>query len=565
MLCFIWLGLYSGQLFAQDLTKIAQQKPFAFQGNLELRGMFYGASGIPNRLEPVNYLINGSPTFTFYGWSVPTNFTISKKETTFQQPFNQFGLSPTYKWITLHAGYRNINFSPYTLAGHTILGGGIELTPGKLRFGMMYGRLNRATVIDTSSMSLVPFSFSRKGIALKIGYGTANNFFDLNILHAKDDSTTNPDGLTFVGNRVTPAANSVLSYGTRITVFRNFFIESDAAISLLTRDINSRLSLDSIEDKTLRQLSNLLDINGTSEWFLAFSAGGGYRAKDYAVKVNYRRVEPGFTSMGAYYFTNDIENLTIAPSYNHPKGYIRFQGNVGLEQDNVRLQKESTSRRWIASANLSSDVTKQLGIDVQFSNYSNNQKPNTLRFADSLKIVQTTRTLGIVPRYTISNEDAVHLILLSANFNAMNDYNSYFDNTGNAPSRDINSTQYLLNYTLSLLKNHATVNSNLSYTHLNSQAIKNSYKGIGVGGTYVLLNNKMTTGFNMNYLLGEANANKSNIFNSSFNLAFKLNKLQAIRAMVYFTNNNPGSVITGGQPAFTETRGEIAYQLNFGL
>lgn len=561
----VWLWISSGQLVAQDLTNLAQQKPFAFQGNLELRGMFYGASGIANRMEPVNYLISGNPTFSLYGWSVPFSFTLSKKQTSFQQPFNQFGLSPTYKWITLHGGYRNVTFSPYTLAGHTMLGGGVELNPGKFRFGLMYGRLNRATVIDTTSLSLVPFSFTRKGLALKLGYGTADNFVDVNFLHAKDDSTSKPLALAAWGNRMTPAANSVLGYGTRFTLFRNFFLESDGAISLLTRDINSTLSLDSIEDKTLRRLSNMLDINGTSEWFMAFSAGAGYRAKDYAVKVNYRRVEPGFMSMGAYYFTNDVENLTISPSYNHPKGYVRFQGSIGVEQDNVRLQKEATSRRWIASGNLSSEITQQLGVDVQFSNFSNNQKPNTLRFADSLKIVQTTRTIGIMPRYTISNADAVQMILLSANFNDMNDYNSYFDNTGAAPSRDINSAQYLLNYTISLLKKRITLNSNLSYTNLNSQAVKNSYKGVGLGGTYMLLNNKMTTGLNMSYLLGQTGENKSNIFNGSFNLAYKLNKLQAIRAMVYFTNNNPGSVITGGQPAFTETRGEIAYQLNFGL
>jgi len=39
-------------------------------------------------------------------------------------------MSPYYKWITIHVGYRNINYSQFTLAGHTILGAGIELHPG---------------------------------------------------------------------------------------------------------------------------------------------------------------------------------------------------------------------------------------------------------------------------------------------------------------------------------------------------------------------------------------------------------------------------------------------------
>lgn len=553
-----------GSVAAQELSNISEQRPFRFDGSLELRGMFYHASGIADRMEAANYLISGSPTISLYGWSVPFSFTLSKKQSSFQQPFNQFGLSPTYKWITLHGGYRNVNFSPYTLAGHTILGGGVELRPGKLRFGLMYGRLNRATVIDTASMSLVPYSFTRKGLAIKLGYGTNANFFDLNVLHAKDDSTSIAAPVGTPNRKVTPAANSVLGYGGRFTVFKQLYIESDGAISLLTRDLNSTLSLDSIEDKTLRKLGNMLQINGTSEWFLAFNAGVGYQAKNYGLKVNYRRVEPGFTSMGAYYFTNDVENLTIIPNYSHPSGKFRFNGSFGIEQDNVRLQKEATSKRIIGTAMLTTELTKQLGIDVNFSNFSNNQRPNTLRFADSLKIVQTTRTLGIMPRFTLSSPTKVQMILLSANFNSMDDYNSYFD-TETAPSRDINSSQYLLNYTLSFPLRKLSFNSSMSYTNLKSIGNQNSYKGISVGGTYLMAKNKLSANTNLGYMLGNNNGNKSDIFNGSLNLTYAISKLQSIRTMVYFTNNNPGSAVTGGSQSFTETRAEIAYQLNFGL
>ncbi|MGE8377957.1 MAG: hypothetical protein ACN6PN_06380, partial [Sphingobacterium sp.] len=358
--------------------------------------------------------------------------------------------------------------------------------------------------------------------------------------------------------------NSVIGYGTRFTIFKQLYIESDGAVSLLTRDMNSTLSLDSIADKTLRKLGNMLDINGTSEWFLAFNAGIGYQAKNYGLKVNYRRVEPGFTSMGAYYFTNDVENLTIMPNYSHPSGRFRFNGSLGIEQDNVRLQKEATSKRVIGTAMVTAELTKQLGIDLNFSNFSNNQKPNTLRFADSLKIVQTTRTFGIMPRFTLSSPTRVQMILLSVNFNSMNDYNSYFD-ANNAPSRDINSSQYLLNYTLSLPQKKMSFNSSLSYTNLKSMGNRNSYKGISAGGTYLIANNKLSAGTNLSYMQGNSNGNKSDIFNGSLNLSYTISKLQSIRAMVYFTNNNPGSAVTGVNPSFSETRGEIAYQLNFGL
>ena len=559
----VGLVIFIGSTQAQDLSNINQQKPFKLDGSVELRGMFYQANGIADRMDPFNYILSGSPTFSIYGWTVPTSFTFSKNERNFQQPFNQYGISPTYKWITMHGGYRNVSFSPYTLAGHTMLGGGLELNPGKIRFGAMHGRLNRASIIDTASMSLVPYSFTRKGTAIKVGYGSASNYFDLNFLHAKDDSLSRPGQFIASLNQVAPASNSVLAYGTRFTLFKKLFLESDGAVSIYTNDLNSTITLDSIPDAILRKLGSMLDINGSSEWFLAFSAGIGYNFKNFGLRTTYKRIEPGFKSMGSYFFNNDVENITIAPSYNHPSGKFNFQGSFGVEQDNVNLQKISTSKRIIGSANISSNISERLGVDLIFNNYSNNQRPNTLRLADSLRIVQTTQTFGVMPRYTIISTEKVQAIFLSANFNSMRDFNSYFE--ANAESRNVNTYQYLLNYNLGFPQKSLSINTGINYTKLNSAHLTNEYKGASVGGQYLLANKKLSVGSNLSYMLGESNKVKSNIFTGSANLGYSINKLQAIRAMVYFTNNNPGSAVLNNNPSFTETRGEIAYQFNFGL
>ena len=155
----IFVCLSLALLEAQDLTNIKDQKPIRFSGSTELRGIFYNASGIANRREPFTWILSGNPTLSLYGWDIPFSFILSRDDRAFRQPFNQFGMSPTYKWLTLHGGYRNVNFSSFTLGGHTMLGGGVEANPGKWRLGFMYGRLNRATVIDTTRMALTPFSY----------------------------------------------------------------------------------------------------------------------------------------------------------------------------------------------------------------------------------------------------------------------------------------------------------------------------------------------------------------------------------------------------------------------
>src|SRR5690554_4518031 len=175
---FVLLLIYGARAQAQDLSQIGQQKPVRVFGGLSVRTMHYQAQGIANRRQPFNFIVSGSPVLSIYGIDIPIQFMLSKKEQSFQQPFNRFGLSPRYKWLTVHGGYRNVHFSPYTLAGHTMLGAGIEMNPGKLRVGLMYGRLNRATGIDTLTQTLAPYSFDRKGLAAKLGYGTARNHFD---------------------------------------------------------------------------------------------------------------------------------------------------------------------------------------------------------------------------------------------------------------------------------------------------------------------------------------------------------------------------------------------------
>lgn len=550
-------------LHAQDLTTIRDQKPFQFNGNVEARGMFYRASGIANRMQPFTYLLSGSPTATIYGWTVPMSFTISKENKSFQQPFNQYGMSPTYKWVTLHAGHRSVNFSPYTLAGHTMLGGGFELNPGKIRVGFMYGRLNKATVIDTATQSLVPYAFTRKGFAAKLGYGTSENYFDLSFLHAKDDSSSVAD-LNFPDKeKVFAASNSVLGYGGKVRLFRRFFFESDGAISVYTRDINSPIQFDDVNDPALKKLKNIIKVNGTTEWFLAFSAGIGYSAKNYGLKVNYRRIEPEFKSMGAYFFTNDVENLTISPNFTLWKGKLRGSGSFGIEQDNVNLQKTSTTKRIIGNANVSADLTERFGMDAYFTNFSNNQRPNTLRFADSLKIVQTTNNLSLMPRYTIFKETVTHMLLGSVSMSKMNDYNSYYGT--DAPSRNISTMQYMLNYNIGFPQKMLNIYASLNYSDLKSVDVKTSYAGGSVGASYAFFDKKLLASANCTFMNGKNQGSHSLIVNGSGNISYKINKIQSIRTSLYWTKNNPGSTVTGGYPSFSESRGELAYQINFGL
>lgn len=558
VMLFCWLSS-SGQ----DLTNLRQARPVVFSGNFQARSFIYNASGIPGRQDPFSYMLDGNATVSLYGWSVPFSFTYSQQDKSFRQPFNQFGMSPRYKWVTLHGGYRNLSFSPYTLAGHTMLGGGFELNPGKLRVGFMYGRLNRATVIDTTLQALVPFSFSRKGLAAKLGYGTQENHFELSFLTAKDDSTTRPMDVIPDGSKVLAAANSVLAFKARLAFFqRKVFMESDGAVSLYTNDINSPISIDSLDNALLEALRGSFHVNGSSQLFTALNVGMGYAERYYSIKVNYRRIAPNFRSMGTYFFSNDLEAYTINPTFSLPSGKLRANLNAGIQRDNLQNQKEATNKRFVGTAHVAAQFTERLGLDFNYSNFSNNQTPKTLRFADSLKIVQTTQVFSFMPRYLIVRPATTHMVMASVNLSGMKDFNGYFDSE--TTQRDIHTNQYMLNYTVSFPAKRVSVFANLNYTDLKHSAMNDTYRGASLGGNYSSADGKAQLGLNGSVTQGIAElSGKSLIINASMNASYQLNRHHGLRTNVFVTNNNPGTAIISTNPAFTETRGELAYQFTF--
>lgn len=555
------LAFFAGSTQAQDLSTIGQQKPVTLNGGISIRTIFYSANGIEARRKPFSYVVAGAPVLSLYGWSVPISFVFSEQERSFRQPFNQFGMSPTYKWLAVHAGYRNISFSPYTLAGHTILGGGVEMTPGIFRFGFMYGRLNRATVVDTTSGSLEPFSYTRKGYALKLGMGKGRTFVDFSLLKAKDDSTsTRPDAIS--RHKVMPAENAVFGITARITFLKKFFWEGDGGLSLYTRNMGSSVRLDSaslLPGILTSTLGRFLTINGSTEFYSAYQTSVGYRGKVLSLRLQYRRVDPGYQSMGAYFFNNDVQNVTIAPSVVLFKQKVRFSGSLGLQRDNLQNQKQATSRRVIGSANLSAEFTERFGVDLNFTNFSTNQRARTILIADSFLIAQTTKNLSITPRYLIMGPGINHTFLLSYSRMTLADQNNH-----TAADNNIQSNNIFFNYQVTFTDRGLSLSLNLNSAQVQLATGKNGNEGITVGLTKRLLDNKLSLGLNSSFLRGTRGTDHSTILNNGIRADLLASKMHRFNVLLNFIGNYPEQTSTEkSNPRYSEFRGELGYNFSF--
>jgi hypothetical protein len=557
ILILILLCIISNTLQSQNLEGLSNQKPVLLSGGLTARTIFYDANGIPNRRQPFSYIFTGSPTISiFNSFTIPLSFTYSEQDRSFRQPFNQFGMSPYYKWITILAGYRNINYSQFTLAGHTILGAGIELHPGIFRFGFITGRFNRATPVDTSSKSFQPFTYSNHGTAAKIGIGKGVDFFEVSMLKAKDDINSVHPSVDYIGT-VTPGENIVVGINGQIKFLKNFTFALEAATSLYTRNLKNSTPLSDSTNKGITKiLGNFISTNSTTERYNAIQTSLLYHEKIFSAKLQYRRVDPDYKTMGAYFFNNDIENITFAPSLNLLKNKFRFGGSIGFQHDNLLKQKQTTSSRVIGSANLSAELNEHFGIDFSYSNYSNTQLRKTILLGNTFRIAQVSENYSFTPRYILASEKFVHSVIFSANYNIFSSVDKTIDNLS-----DTKSNNYFLNYQVTVVPRNLTYTFNLNYTDVKSSSYEDGNYGVTLGVNKVLKNSKLTAGWQGSFLKGLHGKSTGLILNQNVTVNYRINKHHSFGTTLSFINNRSQQTVV--TPSYSEWQADLNYRYVF--
>lgn len=103
---------------AQHLKTIGKEIALRETGRNAANQIFFAASGIESRCDPLSYFHSGKLNSGLY-WEGRTLFLLFLYPKLFvQQPFNQYDLNSIFTKITGHVGFISMNFSPYTLSGH---------------------------------------------------------------------------------------------------------------------------------------------------------------------------------------------------------------------------------------------------------------------------------------------------------------------------------------------------------------------------------------------------------------------------------------------------------------
>lgn len=287
-----------------------------------------------------------NPVLTIHGIPVVASVFVSSEENMQRQNMNRIYISShpssssrggsVLSWISsIGIGASNPYFTNFTLNAAYISGANLALNPGGFYFAAAGGRNRRGLEPDGDD----PGEYERNLYAVQAGTGSPyGSHLHLSMLYGKDVNGSITEDSTF---RITPSENWVasLDYGS-VMFDGGFRIEGEIAGSMFTRDIRSP-GIDS--DDIPQWLLDFSGANISSGFGWALDLSSSVRFSDNMLSASFRRVGPGFESMGSPYLRNDdISIETGADRY-----FMDRQISAGVwyrwESDNLLDTKSFTT------------------------------------------------------------------------------------------------------------------------------------------------------------------------------------------------------------------------------
>lgn len=548
----------------QDLNAIDKKNPIKVTGGLNATQTFYQANGIQNRRDPYYWLLNANLNFKILGIiDVPLSASISQQNRSYTQPFNMYGISPRYKAVTVHAGYRSMQFSNFTLGGNIFLGGGVEVAPENswIKGSVMYGRFTKGvSIAETQGVVSGTPAFERWGYGTKITIGRKQDRqFDFVAFHGKDNFTSIPTKVADSFN-LKPAENMVVGIVTRQSITEKILVDVEYTMSAYTQD--TRMSHEEVEkNKVYNNLGPLFTANVSTQFNKAILGNLTYNARLYQFRISYRRIDPEFKTMGSVFLNNDIEDITGNLGWRMFKNKMNISTGAGVQRNNLDNNLASNMNRFIGNITCAFMVSKKLNLNANYSNFIANTKINNSRInpnqltltqnADSLAYNQVTNSASVGFNYTTGNEKIKHSLFSNGNYQKANDNHnnsSIFYNVNTGYQHTFVPIGFNLtlsaNYNTSFIKdiNTKSLGPNLSVSKQLFKKVLRTTLGVTYLQTYA---NEIKTGTNSMF---------------RFSNTVKKGKNHSITMdLVYMTTN----MISSTGTSFNEFRGNLVYGFIF--
>jgi hypothetical protein len=540
---------------AKNIKEIKNKKPFEYGGSIGLGFGYYNSNAAIKRLAPYNWFVSGSPFIRLYGITIPFSFTYSETGRSLTHPFryNFTGASPYYKWATTHLGFRSMNFGEYTVSGVVFNGIGVELKPKKFRLGAFYGVFNPAVEPDSSNdnFGVVLPAYKRIGYGAKLGYGTDRNYFDLIYFRGKDLPNSLNKAPEF--DVIKPVDN--VSFGPRFkfTFFKRWYIESDVAVSVLTRNVlNDTLK----ETKDIKTIYQFVRVNTTTYGAFAGHVATGLIFKKWSINTRLRQISSDYQSLGINLLQDDIREITVNPNISFFKGKMSLSSSLGMYTDNISQKRVNTTVRKILNGNINLSPSRKFNINLGYSNFGTSRTNGIVQMNDSITFSIINESYQSNISFNTGNKKRALGINLFGMFQKADDRNIF--------TRKYNNSEVLnlgLNGQYKFVESKTSITSGISYANFSVAEQTYRTQNLQLGMRKNVFKDKMNIGLTGNYSKRfNESVLQGDVASINLNLQTQIAKKHSIQTQMRLMRNTTGII---SNTAFNEQRFFIQYGFAF--
>jgi len=534
--------------YAQNIEEVLafrKKKPLKISGSISARATLFSSQSSEAR-QSFTYQLTGSVNLSLYELlNIPLSFNLNNYGTNFSYPSlpNRLSLHPSYKWAKAHIGDVSMSFGSYTLNGHQFTGLGVELSPGRWQVSAMAGRLLKRVDADPNIPSL-QVGYERWGYGLKTRYEGSTFALGGTVFAARDRDGRISFDIDALG--IYPKGNIALGLEGGLSLIKDLKLSLEYGLSRMQQDLRST----------------------EVSYYHALRADVSYSFVGNTLGVGYERIDPGYATLGAYYFNNDYENLTLNYSRSFFDSKLSLALSGGLQRDDLVGQKQEYNKRFVGSAQVGFNPSEALSASVSLSSF---QSYRNLKSSfdyinartpydnlDTLQFTQLSHSLDADISWRLKQSEA-QTQTLSANLS----YQESADRQGRyiqpgQLTRFMNlSTSYSLD--LSALDLTLTGGFNVSNNYADRKAVLTLGPSLSLAKR--LLKKQLSTGLSLSYNeTKEAGHRLAQVYNLRATAGYRFWGKHGLNASVAYQERKLRHAVSSPRSSFTS---ELSYSYSF--
>jgi hypothetical protein len=282
---------------------------------------------------------------------------------------------------------------------------------------------------------------------------------------------------------------------------------------------------------------------------LAARAAATISFSRFMLRTQYTRIEPNYTTLGAYYFNTDVENITVSPSADLYKDKLRVSLSLGRQRDNLANQKLAQTIRTIGSADFAWNPSSAFGLNVQYGNYSTNQQAGLRQLNDTTHVKNISQNIMAAPRMTFVSRNQTHTTTLLLYYQEFIDKNPI-----TKAIADAKAVTASLSYSLRFTPTGLTLSLSWNITSAETGGLRSQTSGGNLAISANLFKNALNWSFSSGYsstardsevtsgtILGQTrlsyNIGRSNTISLNINYIKNISRSPLARSFDEFTTN----------------------------